>query len=110
MGTLPVPDTNESMLSQNHAGLSDPDQLLLQDLSDRSAADRGECGEAAGAIMEGVVRQCFAKASDDARAEKGSGRTDVRPLGSTTKQGSLAFRFRFLHLLLRHNATPLSCP
>jgi hypothetical protein len=40
-GDLAVPDTNESMLSQNQAGLSDPDQLLLQDLSDSSAADWG---------------------------------------------------------------------
>jgi hypothetical protein len=55
---LPVPDTNESMLPQIRAGLSDPDQLLLQDLSDRSAADRGQRSEVAGgyspSLQEGM--------------------------------------------------------
>jgi hypothetical protein len=43
------------MLSQSHAGLSDPDQLLLQDLSDRGTADGGQHGEAAGAVAQAVA-------------------------------------------------------
>jgi hypothetical protein len=53
---LPVPDANKSMLSQNHAALSDLNQLLLQNLSDRSATHRGQRGEAAGAVGEEVAR------------------------------------------------------
>ena len=41
---------------KNQTRLSNPDQLLLQDLSDSSAADRGEHRQAAGAIAEAVIR------------------------------------------------------
>ena len=39
--------------------------------------------------------QCFAKASDDARAEKGSGRTDVQPLAPPLNKAHLPFDFDF---------------
>ena len=57
------------------------------------APDCSELCEAAGAVAEGVVRRCFAKAGDDARAEKGSGRTDVQPLAPPTNKAHLPFDF-----------------
>ena len=51
------------MLSQNQAGLSDPDQLLLQDLSDRSAADCEVAGssETASPCGDEFVHRIFAR-------------------------------------------------
>jgi hypothetical protein len=43
---------------KNQTRLSNPDQLLLQDLSDSSAADRGEYRQAAGAIAGLNAVQC----------------------------------------------------
>jgi hypothetical protein len=58
-------------------------------------ADRVQRGEAAGAVAKGVVRRCFAKASDDATAEKANGRTDVRPLGASLNEAHVFVFFAF---------------
>jgi hypothetical protein len=50
---------------KNQTRLSNPDQLLLQDLSDSSAADRGEYRQAAGAIagLKRPIREADIEAS-----------------------------------------------
>jgi hypothetical protein len=48
----PTPMKGRSL--KNRARLRNPDQLLLQDLSDSRAADRGQRGETAGPAAQGL--------------------------------------------------------
>ncbi|MFZ2077397.1 MAG: hypothetical protein WAV38_12275, partial [Xanthobacteraceae bacterium] len=51
----PTPMKGRSL--KNRARLRNPDQLLLQDLSDSRAADRGEHRQAAAVIAPAVKRE-----------------------------------------------------